>query len=125
VLRYRLGASVLFTWEGAQQNRLQAEGITRDISVQGAFILAPTCPPVEATVQVEVFLPSLQAAAPAVRIKAESRVLRVEHIEGDHGRIGFAILSEGFALCPTLANAPEPKTTVAKKLEDLGRKSDA
>ena len=44
-MRYRLDAQALFSWESAQHTRLQGEGVTRDISVFGAFIVTPTCPP--------------------------------------------------------------------------------
>ncbi|MBI3668280.1 MAG: PilZ domain-containing protein [Acidobacteria bacterium] len=116
---------MLFSWEGAQRRRLQAEGVTRDISVKGAFILAPTCPPVEATVQVEIFLPSLQGSGQPARIKAESRVLRVEHAAGGNGQSGFAIFSEGFALCRSVTEVPGPKPTGTGATGDPGRQSDA
>jgi hypothetical protein len=37
-LRYRLGASVVFRWEGSPGNRLRGEGLTRDVSLAGAFV---------------------------------------------------------------------------------------
>jgi hypothetical protein len=58
-IRYRLDAPALFYWESAQHKRLRGEGVTRDISVFGAFILTPTCPPIDVPIQVEVVLPSL------------------------------------------------------------------
>ncbi len=124
VLRFRLGATVLFSWEGAHRKRLQAEGVTRDISVQGAFILAPTCPPVQASVLVEVFLPPLQGSGRPVRIRAESRVLRVEHAETGNSHSGFAVLSEGFALCRAVTEAAEAKPNGSGHTEILGRESD-
>jgi hypothetical protein len=93
-IRYRLDAPALFYWESADHRRLQGEGITRDISVLGAFIVTPTCPPVEAPIQVEVVLPSLAGLKPVIRIKGEARVIRVEHPSGGTAENGFAVVSE-------------------------------
>jgi hypothetical protein len=95
-IRYRLDVPALFYWESAEHHRLQGEGITRDISVLGAFIVTPTCPPVEAPIQVEVVLPSLAGIKPVIRIKGEARVIRVEHPSGDTTKNGFAVVSEDF-----------------------------
>lgn len=93
-LRYRLDVPVLFSWESANHRRLQGEGITRDISVLGAFIVTPTCPPVDAQVQVEVVLASLAGMTSMVRIEGEARVLRVDHASGGRGENGFAVVRE-------------------------------
>jgi hypothetical protein len=93
-LRYRLVVPVLFSWESAHHKKLYGEGITRDISVLGAFIAAPTCPPVETLVQVEVVLPSLAGMKSQVRIKGEAQVIRVDHPSGGQGQNGFAVVRE-------------------------------
>jgi hypothetical protein len=93
-LRYRLDIPAIFSWQNTQQRRLYAEGITRDISVLGAFIVSPTCPPMDTQVEVEVVLPSFAGMKSAVRIKGEARVLRVEHRSGDCGENGFAVVRE-------------------------------
>ena len=60
-LRYRLDIpAACFPGKTCTTERLYAEGITRDISVLGAFIVSPTCPPVETQVEVEVLLPPLR-----------------------------------------------------------------
>ena len=93
--RYRLDIPALFSWKNAQHWRpLYAEGITRDISVLGAFIVTATCPPVETQVEVEVVLPSLHGKKSVVRIKGQARVIRVEHRCGDRGENGFAVVRE-------------------------------
>jgi hypothetical protein len=94
-VRYRLEATVVFTWECQAGRRLQGEGITRDISVAGAYILTPTCPPAEVLVQLQVFLPWPGAGGRSVRIKTEAIVIRVEHVERGEG---FAVVSPGFTL---------------------------
>jgi hypothetical protein len=96
-IRYRLDAPALFSWKTAQHKRLQGEGITRDISVFGAFILTPTCPPVDAPIQVEVVLPSLTGLKPIIRVSGAARVLRVDHRSKGEGPNGFAVVSEDFS----------------------------
>jgi PilZ domain len=94
-VRYRLSADAVFAWEGPQQNRLLGEGITRDISVAGAFIFTRTCPPVGATVELEVFLSSTHTKGRTVQIKTVARVIRVEHSATAEG---FAASSRDFTL---------------------------
>ena len=96
-IRYRLDAPALFSWESAQHKRLQGEGVTRDISVFGAFILTPTCPPVDVPIQVEVVLPSLTGLKPIIRVCGTARVLRVDHSSNGGGKNGFAIVSDDFS----------------------------
>ena len=94
-VRYRLSANAVFTWDGPSQS-LRGEGITRDISVAGAFIFTRTCPPVGATVELEVFLSSIPTRAKAVQIKTIAKVIRVEHSEKVEG---FAAVSKTFSYC--------------------------
>jgi hypothetical protein len=95
-VRYRLSADAAFAWEGAQQSRLLGGGITRDISVAGAFVFTATCPPVGATIELDVFLsPAIGSAKKGVRIKTEATVIRIEHYPGAEG---FAVVSQDFTL---------------------------
>jgi hypothetical protein len=92
-----MSASVLFHWNGPDQEHFQGEGVTRDMSVAGVFVLTATCPPVNATLHTEVFL-SPSDGVPKARMKGNMRVLRVEHeIAGDK-RSGFSAVGKGFAL---------------------------
>jgi hypothetical protein len=93
-IRYRLDAPALFSWESLQHRRVQAEGVTRDISVLGAFILASMCPPIDVPVQVEVVLPYLTGIKPIIRVSGAARVLRVEGTLEGKGESGFAVVSE-------------------------------
>ena len=90
-IRYRLDAPALFSWESVHHRRLQGEGITRDISVLGAFIQTPTCPPAQTPIQVEVILRSLTGMKD-IRIKGEALVIRVEHPYEGQGENGFAVV---------------------------------
>lgn len=94
---------MVFYWESPQRDRLQGEGVTRDISKSGAYLFTATCPPPEATVQVEIILSSVLGTAKPL-IKAKMCVLRVEHDAANHGQSGFSIVGDGFALCSALRN---------------------
>jgi hypothetical protein len=92
-----MGAPVIFHWKGPGNERFQGEGVTRDMSVAGTFVFTPTCPPPNAVVQMEVFLP-LSSGEEKALMKAEVKVLRVEHdIAGNKGS-GFSALAKGFSL---------------------------
>jgi len=95
-VRYRLSAAAVFAWEGPQHGRLLGEGVTRDISLTGAFVFTRTCPPVGATLELDVFLsPTPGNGGRTVRIKTEARVIRVEHSSSAEG---FAAVSQDFTL---------------------------
>lgn len=94
-VRYRLAANAVFSWESAQRSRLLGKGVTRDISLEGAFILTVTCPPVGTMLQLEIFLPPVGPGARSVRIQTKATVIRVEHTGGNEG---FAVVGQGFSL---------------------------
>jgi len=96
-VRYALGARAVFSWEGPEEKRLEVEGVTRDISLAGAFILTRSCPPAHTVVQVELFLPPFHGTVATVRFRAEARVLRVEHGPPGKQQSGFAVDSTGFS----------------------------
>jgi len=120
-IRYRLDAPALFSWESAQHKRLQGEGITRDISVFGAFIVTPMCPPVDVPIQVEVVLPSLTGLKPVIRVSGEARVLRVDHSSKGQGENGFAVVSEDFSRWTMSTEQREPGSTFAETAVASGR----
>lgn len=93
-IRYRLEAPAIFTWENFQNKRLQGEGLTRDISLLGAFILTSTCPPNMSIIRVEVALPSLTGIETEIRILGRARVVRVDHPSGGQGDNGFAVVRD-------------------------------
>ena len=93
-LRYRLDAPAVFSWEGAPRGRFHGEGITRDISVQGAFILSATLPPPNCPIQVDLLLPSLTGMSATMRITGKARVTRVESASPDTWIRGFAVVTD-------------------------------
>jgi hypothetical protein len=93
-IRYRLDAPALFSWEGVHHRRFQGEGITRDISVQGAYILTATIPPPDCPILVDLHLPSLSGMKATMRITGKARVIRVEHSSSDIWIHGFAVVTD-------------------------------
>jgi hypothetical protein len=93
-IRYRLDAPAVFSWEGARHRRFQGEGITRDISVQGAFIMTASMPPPDCPVQVDLLLPSLTGTQGTMRITGKARVIRLEHPSSDTWIHGFAVVTD-------------------------------
>ena len=120
-MRYRLDAQALFSWESAQHTRLQGEGVTRDISVFGAFIVTPTCPPINVPIQVEVVLPSLTGRKPVIRVSGTARVLRVDHSPTGEGGNGFAVVSKDFSRWNMSSDQSEFVSDSAETAEVLGR----
>jgi len=92
-----MNASVMFRWSGPENGHYQGEGVTRDMSVVGAFVLTATCPPPNVVVQMEVLLPLSDGASKAL-MKADMMVLRVEHDIAGGKRSGFSVVGKGFLL---------------------------
>lgn len=89
--------SVIFRWKGPENERFQGEGVTRDMSVAGVYVLTTICPPSNAVIQMEVLLP-ISDGSSKVRMKAEMMVLRVEHDSAGIKRSGFSAMGKGFSL---------------------------
>jgi PilZ domain-containing protein len=96
-IRYRLNAPVIFRWKGPDKERFQGEGVTRDMSITGAFIVTATCPPPNAVVKMEVLLPLSDGASKA-QMRADMTVLRVDHDLAGSTRSGFSAVGKGFLL---------------------------
>jgi hypothetical protein len=122
-IRYRLDVPAIFSWESSQQSRLQGEGITRDIGLEGAFIFTAACPPVETPIQLVLLLPPLTGAKATIRIKGEARVLRVEPRREKEVTGGFAVLSDVFDLYPSARDETKSEFKTVKELLE-SRRSD-
>jgi hypothetical protein len=90
--RFPLQVPAVFFWKGPRGSLQKSEGLTRDISASGVFIMAENCPPAESSIRFEVKLPALDASGPPVRIRAAGQVVRTDV---QTGRItkGFAVHS--------------------------------
>ena len=86
--RYDLTAPVKFDWKSSNRTHCRGEGVTRNCSARGLFVMTEESPPVGTTVDFEV---ALERADSAVTIRANGQVSRNEatHLGGRIG--GFAI----------------------------------
>lgn len=96
-VRHRLSADAVFTWDGAEQTCLHGAGITRDVSLSGVYIFSLTCPPMGATIQLDVLLLPLDSGMRSLRLKTNATVIRVEHANPS-GEEGFAVAMDGLSL---------------------------
>ena len=95
--RYRLEAPVVFSWRDAQHARHKGVGLTRVLSTHGAFVLTADPPPVEAKIDIKVFLPRFGAGVP-MRFQGQGKVIRVEAVNHPDARAGFAVAAKSFNL---------------------------
>jgi len=86
--RYRLNAPAFYWWESADGTLLEAQGMTRDISDRGVFIVGRQLPPAGVRVEINVHLPSVSSAARSAQLHGEGAVLRAS--EAEAGQSGFA-----------------------------------
>lgn len=93
--RFQLEVPIVCRWQRDDAPE-ELDGLTRDISTDGIFILSPQCPPVGADVSFEATFPPLQSSAPPLRLQGHGRVLRVLQ-DAPEERRGFAA-SAGFTL---------------------------
>lgn len=83
---------MIFSWTDERHTEQHDVGLTRDLSVRGAFIFAATLPPSGATLKFKAFLP-LSIATSTVRLHGSGQVVRVERGRGQ-SPVGFAIAAE-------------------------------
>jgi hypothetical protein len=96
-VRHRLAVEAVFTWQGAQHTRLHGQGLTRDISLSGAYIFSLTCPPLGVTIQLNVLLLPPDGGTRSLQLKTEATVIRVEHANAG-GDEGFAVVLDSLSL---------------------------
>jgi len=107
-LRYGLNAPANFSWEVPDHGRIRGEGVTRDLSIVGAFVVCPTCPPVHTTIRVEIALPSLPGMRATIHLAGKARVVRVEHPFDGRGANGFAMVKDDLDQWTLLSCHSEP-----------------
>jgi len=95
--RYKLEAPIIFSWRDAMHALHRSVGLTSVLSTHGAFVLTADPPPVEASVELKVFLPRVGAGVP-MRFLGRGKVIRVEAVEHPHARAGFAVEAKAFVL---------------------------
>jgi hypothetical protein len=86
----------MFFWKDARETQHEGIGLTRDLSIRGAYILTTSPPPLKASLELKAFLPPRNANLP-LRFYGQGQVVRVESAHGRH-RAGFAVAAEPFVL---------------------------
>jgi hypothetical protein len=85
--RYRLAASVSFSWETVDHRVQQGVGQTRDCSISGVFIVTPRQLPIGSFLHMDFSLPPLHVAGRGSRLKTRGRIVRNESE-------GFAVVAD-------------------------------
>jgi hypothetical protein len=88
-LRFPLSSETVFWWWDRDGNYMEAKGISRDVGLRGAFVLAQACPPVGVTVGLAVSLPTYSDLGGVLRLAG--RVIRVNRDAADESTTGFAV----------------------------------
>jgi hypothetical protein len=96
--RYRLRVPVIFSWRDARQAQHEAVGLTRDLSLNSAFVLSKVLPPLQANIKLKAFPPPVVGVAARLQICGEGKVIRVEAIKHHDTRGGFAVVGKHFVL---------------------------
>jgi len=89
--RFGLEVPVVFSWKDGHALQ-QGAGLTRNLSLGGAFIFAVTLPPSGAILRFKAFLPPGGANLP-VLLRGRGEVVRLEQGH-DHVPAGFAVAAE-------------------------------
>ncbi len=111
--RHCLNAPVSFSWK-THSTRRWGEGFTRDVCARGAFVLANECPCVEATIRIEMSLPSLEGNS-ILHMLMKGKVVRVQpDFRNETGR-GFAVVGNPILL----RNKKTGATTSIGKFKEL------
>jgi len=95
--RYRVQMPVIFSWENPRGSRFRGEGVTRDISEVGAYVVSATCPPLMSEVEVEIVV-FWAPTGPESCLRGKMQVLRREDESNGPGGCGFSLSGEAFAL---------------------------
>ena len=96
--RYPVRAPVFFTWSDMKSQLRGGEGLTRDISSRGLFVLSADSPPAGMVVAVEVLLPRLDEGGYGLRIEGRGYVTRAEARRDDGPKTGFGFCMDNLIL---------------------------
>ena len=88
--RFDLRAEARWIWKDHKAVHHMGSGLTRDISTQGVFVYTDSLPPHDASVRVELILPSASPVEDGPRMVAKARTLRLEPAGPGKSDGGFA-----------------------------------
>ena len=86
--RYPLQIRAVFAWNGQREKRYQESGFTRDISIDGLFVLSSMSLPMGTDISLEVSFPAVEAGTPGLRLTFDGVVIR--NVESSEDQ-GFAV----------------------------------
>jgi hypothetical protein len=86
---------------------LQGRGFTRDISSNGAYVYAEVQPPANTEVQIEILLPPSLEGYSSLRMRAKTKIIRVEPDAIDEHSGGFVAHSDFYVLKEDLTHCDE------------------
>lgn len=95
--RFLTNLPVIFCWKDKGRSHA-SQGMVRDISTSGAYILTSQCPSEKTAVRCRMRLPSLRSDASPMAFTVVEMVGRILRREKAGARIGFAVRSRAIAL---------------------------
>jgi hypothetical protein len=114
-VRYKLCLPLLFKWTDKSGTFMQEAAFTRDISTGGLFVTCANCPPIGATLSLEIMLPpNSEIRSHGLRLDATVHVVR----------IASPIEEKGFASAGDLATQKaNTGTTLDARMHGLSREN--
>jgi PilZ domain len=76
--RFRLRATVICRWKDEEGGAHEIDGLARDISMRGVYVVSSVPPPAGIQLGVEVLLPPLRPGLQQVQLQCDGEVVRVE-----------------------------------------------
>lgn len=83
--RYSLQIRTVFAWNGQGKNRNRELGFTRDISIDGLFVLSQLSLPLGTDVSLEISFPAIEPGTPGLRLTFDGVVIRKVESSDDSG----------------------------------------
>ena len=74
--RYRVSTRVRFRWQNAAGKWISGAGVTRDMSVAGAYVLCPNAPDVNSLIELQVAVTPLSQGASKASLFGRGSVTR-------------------------------------------------
>jgi hypothetical protein len=89
--RFRLQATVICRWKDEEGSQHEIDGLARDISSGGVYVVSSVPPPAGIQLGVEVLLPPLRPGLQQVQLQSDGEVVRVER---SVPKGGFAVMCD-------------------------------
>jgi hypothetical protein len=90
-IRYRVNLRVEFGWADSCGNPRKSEGLTKNLSPRGAYVMAVGCPPPGTKVQIKFELSPCGSGSGPLWLEAQGSILRTELASGVPENRGFAV----------------------------------